>query len=141
MQGIGNNNPSHPAQNHPSENSRRPGTSDHPGRHLGHAKADKAEHPGASRFEQVFKSNKAEPTNQPVAAEQDEVKPENPVDVDTETTAEKVARNGQAQRGSNSEVDDRITDIQLKHLQDSGDAVAEQISFTGKTHAISTGFF
>ena len=151
MQGIENSNRPHSAQNHPSENSRRPGTPGHPGRHLGHSKAENASHASAPRFEQQLKSDNAEPKNKSTVTQQNEAEPEQTAAFDIETTAEKVARNGQLQRGNSDtnqkaddktqDVDSKTFDIQLNHLQDTGDAFAEQIAFTSRTHAISTGLF
>ncbi len=146
MQGIENSPQAARAlQNNPSENSRRPGTAGHPGKHLGHSKAKGNAAPaGASRFEQQLNLDQADSNKKAAIAAQGGAKPEKSADFDTETTAEKVAKKGQAQRGNNAadqKVNDRTFDIQLDHLQDTGDAFAEQIAFTGKTHAISTGFF
>ena len=114
MQGIGNSPKAHPAQSHPSENSRRPGTAGHPGKHLGQFKKAGIE---------------ANPANQSLIEQQ--------LGSIKSSSSNRSANNAQSeQRQENS-----VLSITADHMNDMSDAFADQISFTSKMHAISTGLF
>ena len=113
MQGIEQNSRVHPAQNHPSENSRRPGTAGHPGKHLGQFKKAgiQPNESSQSLIEQQISSLKGGSQN---------------------NTAN--AKTAQQQESS-------ILSLTSNHMNDMSDTFADQISFTSKMHAISTGLY
>ena len=125
MSAIENNGRAASAQNHPSENSRRPGNPGHPGKHLGQFKAAglKPDHASQPLIQQQLTSLQ----NGPKDSTDDPQVVENP-----------RSKGGSQQKGAQQQVAS-ATNILADHNNDMSDAFAEQISFTSKMHAISTG--